>query len=484
MLNKVYNILPGFVQNLAIEIHRDLRLFAYEFLKAEKSAKCSGISKNVLEGFNRSRRYGPLKHVCYAPYTSMFFSRSGLVSPCYASYNSESSHMSQHSIREIWFNGSFRKIREEHSTCNLSSTCKFCKDIMESGSYGSLLINKYEHYAFSKSEYPVIMEFELSNTCNLSCIMCDSNLSSGIAGADCAGTSGNQHYKSRFFDELREFIPYLQLAEFTGGDPFMIEEYYKIWEMISVLNPACNILVTTNANTMNPRVERFMDSHKKISFNISIDSLQKENYEKIRRNGNFEFALNNIEKFLNYSRKNKTQVNILVCPMTVNRNEFADFVNFANEKQICVYFHTVIKPKNLSLKYFDKNELGKLIADMEKQKFPARTKNEKINSRNFSNLIELLKTWYDDKDSEPEAIESQKPEISTEEAEKILRDKVLTHSPHLADKFDELLSGICDFENADYVKMRLFNVKDDEFFEYLADKSISDLIEICRGLKK
>ena len=161
MLSKIYNILPAFLQNLVIDIHKDIRLLFYFFTSSMKNKRCSGINKKILSDFNRSRKYGPLKKICYAPYTSMFFSRSGFVSPCYASYNINSSHIKSNSIKDIWFNGSFKEIREQHKNCDLSTSCMFCKEIMENGSYGSLLLNKYEHYAFSKSDYPVIMEFEI-----------------------------------------------------------------------------------------------------------------------------------------------------------------------------------------------------------------------------------------------------------------------------------------------------------------------------------
>lgn len=481
MLSRFYKILPGFLQNFAVGFHRHLRLLAYKFSKNKKSEQCSGINKNVLEGFNKSRKYGPLKHICYAPYTSMFFSRSGLISPCYASYNEKSSHISQKSIREIWFRGSFKDIRDQHSVCNMHDSCAFCEEILNSHSYGSLLINKYEHYAFSKSEYPVIMEFELSNKCNLSCIMCDSNLSTGISGVGCETDSGNLHYDKKYFDQLREFIPHLQLAEFTGGDPFMIEEYYQIWDMITELNPKCQILITTNANTMNPRIEKLLDSYTNINFNISIDSLEKENYEKIRHNGSFDFALKNINRFIDYSRKNKTHLNILVCPMTVNSYELANFVSFANEKQICVYYHTVIKPKELSLKYSDKLELLKLIGDLESNHFPCKTKKQKTNAENFESLINLLKTWQTEQEILENSDSNSALKFSIEESKSVLREKVLTSSPQLYDKIDKLISEVSILENAEYVFNRLCSVKDEVFFEYLATKNIQELVDICKN---
>jgi len=473
--------LPTFLQNLVVDIHKDIRLFIYFFTNRRKIKRCKDIDKTILADFNKSRKYGPLNKICYAPYTSMFFSRSGLVSPCYASYNENSSHIKSSSIRDIWFEGSFNKIREQHKTCDLSKDCKFCKEIMDVGSYGSLLINKYEHYAFSKSEYPVIMEFELSNKCNLSCIMCDANLSSGIEKGLDGAITGNLHYHQKYFTELREFIPHLQLAEFTGGDPFMIDEYYQIWEMIAEINPNCHILITTNANTMNSRIEKLLESHKHINFNISIDSLQKENYETIRRNGNFELAMANINIFINYCKQNRTQVNILVCPMTVNWSEMPDFVNFANEKQICVYYHTVVKPQELSLKFLEKVELNRIISELENRSFSTKTKKEKTNNENYKNLVGLIRSWMQDNNS---ATISESVAMTDDQLILCLRQRIVYKFPTLLSKFESLLDRLNISEEKTKILKRLVEINDKDFFENLENKSIEELFYICINMVK
>jgi MoaA/NifB/PqqE/SkfB family radical SAM enzyme len=479
MISRIYNILPKFFKEISVEIHRDIRLLLFGIFKSKQFNKLNEQDRNSYINFNKSRRYGPMKHICYAPYTSMFFSRSGLISPCYASYNESSSKISESSLTDIWVNGSFAKIRAEHQNGDLEKTCKFCKTIIDSQSFGSLLINKYEHYAFSKSKYPAIMEFELSNKCNLACIMCDSNLSS--AHQDC-NSENNLYYGERFFEELKEFIPHLQVAEFTGGDPFMIEEYYKIWDMIHELNPKCQILITTNANTMNPRIEKLLEDHKNIHFNVSIDSLQKENYEAIRKNGNFDFAMKNLDKFIEFSRKNKTSLNILVCPMTINRHELGDFVNFANEKNICVYYHTVLKPRELSLKYFDKHELQKTIEKLESINFQftnsTTTTKGKTNAENFNNLIILLKNWSHE-DVITEAENKATILLSAYDAELKLKKKIGNQHPKLIVKFEQLLNLLKAQKDIQAILNRLLNIEETKFFSYLEEKSVEELKYIC-----
>ncbi len=467
------------MKDISVEIHRDVRLLGFMFRKTKSVKNCNTNQVKYID-FQKSRTYGPLQHICYAPHTSMFFARNGKVSPCYASYNESSSKIYENSINEIWFNGSFKNIREQHQSCDLSSTCEFCEKLIDNKSYGSLLINKYEHYAFSNKKYPTIMEFELSNKCNLSCIMCDSQLSSSIESQECGNTSGNLHYGDKFLYQLREFIPHLQLAEFTGGDPFMIEEYYTIWDMISEINPKCQILITTNANTMNPRIERLLETHKNIHFNVSIDSLEKDNYANIRRNGNLEFALKNIDTFIDYSRKNKTNLNLLICPMTVNRHELSNFINFANKKDICTYFHTVVKPKDLSLKYLNKEQLKSTIKELELIQFPQQSKKQKTNYDNFQNMVKLLRNW---------ALETEDPdftdnkEYSVAEGKFLLIERIEKEGPHLKVKFFQLLDKLQPEPSIQLIYNRLLHTDSETFFEHLENRSMDELEEICKNFK-
>lgn len=477
--------MPYNLKQLSVKVYRNFRLISF-FIRKLFLKKSFSIPKDIYLEYNKSRKYGPLNKVCYAPYTSMFFSRTGYVSPCYASYNSRSSRVSDSSIKDIWHKGSFKDIRIQHGKGDLQTNCSFCRDLMFQKSFGSLLINKYEHYAFSRKKYPVIMEFELSNRCNLACIMCDSNLSSAIAGTN--DNQSDDFYGESFIEQLEEFIPHLQLAEFTGGDPFLIKDYYKIWDVILDKNPSCHLLITTNANTMNDKIESMLDSFKNIHFNISIDSLIRENYEKIRRNGNFEIAMSNINKFIDYSKKNNTFLNLLVCPLTVNRHEFADFVRFANKKDIGVYFHTVIKPKDLSLKYLNKKLLAETITQMKSEDFITEGYKQTQNVQNFVNLIQLLENWMNEDVAD---IKDEKKHYAnnslfhTNDIETELINKITKTNPNIQNRFvfnnKEIKNKFSEEEYMIFIDY-LNKMEFARLVEILENNSIEEIFELSKTL--
>jgi len=392
MLHNLYKSLPESMQQLTITIFRNIHYFYYKHL-TKQNPSTGSVDKQTIDMYNKQRLYGPRKRLCYAPYSSIFFSRAGFMSPCYAAYDEYSDRWPETSIDNAWFKGELSKIRKHLSENDLDYACTFCKPLFISHNFRSLLPNKYESYSFSKSKYPQIMEFKLSNRCSLECIMCDGNLSSTIRKNRDNLPALKDVYDKRFVTELEPFIPHLKMAEFTGGDPFLIPIYYDIWDMINKINPKCQILVTANANTMTPRIENMLKKYTNLHFNISIDSLNREHYQKIRIHADYEKVLENINLFIQYTRKHKTTCNLLVCPMAINSRDFGALVDFANTHNICVHYHTVVKPENLSLKYQTPEYLDDLISYMEKYQPPENTIIQRKNAANYYGLLKLIRTW-------------------------------------------------------------------------------------------
>lgn len=437
MINRIYKHSPGFFRQFLVRSYKAARSIRYNVLHRKTENALPGM-----DAYQRQRKYGPQEHLCYAPFSSMFFSREGYMSPCYATYSGKSDRWPEKSIHEAWFSGEFTHIRQAVSQCNLDYSCSFCKVLFEQGNFGSLLINKYEPYGIGKSRYPRIMEFELSNRCNLECIMCDGNLSSSIRQHRDQLPPEEDRYDERFLEELREFIPHLQMAEFTGGDPFLIPIYYDIWEMIRTLNPRCQILITTNGNTLSPRILKILETYDNLHFNISFDTTDRAHYQQIRINADFDRVMENILRFVDYCKKHKTSCNLLVCPMTLNSRDFADLLRFANDLGIAVYFHTVIKPQRLSLKFQPPEYLEDLIRHLGTFTPPQQTATEKINAANYQSLVRLIGTWLEESKNAPSG------EMPPDEVLKYLQSKL---SPAAYLRMDRLLGEYLD--DPDYLHL-------------------------------
>lgn len=243
------------------------------------------------------------------------------------------------------------------------------------------------------------MEFELSNKCNLECVMCKGELSSTIRKNREKLPPMVTPYDARFVDQLEEFISHLEEAKFLGGEPFLIDLYYDIWERIAEIKPEIKVTITTNATVFNNRVNTLL---QKLNCNIivSIDSFKKESYTEIRKRANFESVITNFESYLNYTRTKNTFMQVSMNPLRLNWQEMAASVEFVNERNIALWFNTVVYPHNqaiwtLGAKKLEQiyNTLSGISIGSKPQSCSQSTYDNNV--RNYSNLVNnQIKNWW------------------------------------------------------------------------------------------
>ena len=117
---------------------------------------------------------------------------------------------------------------------DLSYGCGNCRHRLEHGTgYADV-----EYYRWmpepADPAWPEVMAFGLSNTCNLACVMCGGNLSSRLRALE-GRPRLEPAYGDRFFAELEEFLPHVRRTEFRGGEPFLIREHHRVWDLLADL---------------------------------------------------------------------------------------------------------------------------------------------------------------------------------------------------------------------------------------------------------
>jgi MoaA/NifB/PqqE/SkfB family radical SAM enzyme len=199
-------------------------------------------------------------------------------------------------------------------------------------------------------------------------------------------------YDLNFEKQLEPFIPHLREASFTGGEAFLIKIYYTIWEKMLALNPEIILSVTTNGTTLNERINSILE---KLRFNItiSLDSVHKENYEKIRKNARFEEVFAHLEYYIEYTHRKNTTLNVKICPLRQNWHEIPDIFRFLNEKNITANFNTVIFPPYCTLWNLNPEQLNEIIHFLSGFTFSVITDTQKKNSERYQNLVRQLKNW-------------------------------------------------------------------------------------------
>ena len=332
---------------------------------------------------------------CYAPFNSMFFNTRGQVLACCFSHKISTAY-TKNSIREIWFGEDFEKIRTHLKHNSLPDACSVCRTQIENGNYFSVESRTYDDFLPITDDYPTVMEFELENTCNLECKMCVGELSSLIRKNREQLPPLQNPYGPEFVKELEQFIPYLQKTSFIGGEPFLIKTYYAIWEKIIELNPQCRIAVTTNGTVLNSRIKDLLNRGK-FEFVMSIDGLTKETYEKIRINGKFEKVMDNFEYFYQYTRERKSSFQVVPCPQKLNWHEMPLFIEFANKRNVLIYFSLAIRyPFDVCLWTLQPEELTHILEHYKKYRFPGKNRAEQHNKKMFDELVREVEMWRDE----------------------------------------------------------------------------------------
>lgn len=371
------------------------RFMASFFEKLFNSNSYNPLNSEVIRAYNKTRVNPSDPILCYAPFKSIYFGHHGLAHACCYNRKHILGEFPKQSIREIWFGVEADKLRSHIKNKDLSLGCRGCKEQLIAGNYDAVKTRQYDDNASNANRFPSVMEFELSNVCNLECEMCTGEFSSLIRSKREKLPPLGIPYNTDFVNQLEEFIPYLEEVKFYGGEPFLIDIYYDIWEKIRAIKPSVRISVQTNGTTLNNRVKRILESTN-FHINISIDALDKSTYEFIRKNATLERTMENIAWFREYTRNKKTFFGISVCAMQQNWKQLPDFINYCNELDAPVYFHTVLAPAHCSIRTLGSEEIKQVVDYLSGFSFTEETAIQKKNSIHYKGIVGQFKKWYED----------------------------------------------------------------------------------------
>ena len=306
--------------------------------------------------------------VCYAPFTSLYFDTFGGVRVCCHNVEYLVGDISRDTIHAIWNGSRIRELRESVAAYDLSRGCQFCEWRTSLGSFSSLSMKAWDRFpvkAFAP-KWPQMMEFSISNTCNLECVMCAGYASSAIRAHREKLTPLAKAYHELFFTELDQYLPHLKRAKFLGGEPFLQQECFRIWEAMIRQGLRIRCHATTNGTQWNAKVERIL-SKLPFELAISMDGITKQTVERIRVNAVYEKLLENFRAFHAYARENETGISLTFCLMRQNWHELGQFCVFADEWDCPVFVNTVKRPPECSLFTLSVSELKQIVEAMEKE---------------------------------------------------------------------------------------------------------------------
>ncbi|HPG73155.1 MAG TPA: hypothetical protein PLM49_02620, partial [Bacteroidales bacterium] len=129
------------------------------------------------------------------------------------------------------------------------------------------------------------------------------------------------------------------------------------------------------------------------SISISIDSVQKETYERIRKGATFEEVMNNIDYFIDLCRRKNRFIGIACCYIQQNWRELPAFIQFFNRRQIPVTFNRVWSPPSCSIWESSYALTSEILQFYKNISFTPKTEIERHNLAAFNDLIHLTESW-------------------------------------------------------------------------------------------
>ena len=241
-----------------------------------------------------------------------------------------------------------------------------------------------------KAGKPFILKFENSTLCNLKCQMCP--LNNGLNRK--TGVLSFEKFK-KIYDEINP--PYLNL---TGiGEPLLNPDIFKIIKYGRAKGSL--VKIDTNGTLLTDENIKKLIHSEPTFVSVSIDSVDKKTYEKIRKGAKFEMVIENFKKLIQYRNQinSKTKIHLFFVLQEENILELPEFIKFGDESGVDSINGTVVismgKNKNEKNRKINLEKISKVKRELKELK-----KNVAVNMN-----LESIESFLDN----PEKIEKEKP---------------------------------------------------------------------------
>lgn len=335
---------------------------------------------------------------CAAPSIQLRFDPNGLVTACCKSLQ-PLGHIGSERLPQIWDGAVRHRMEAALAEDDFSVGCQRCgAEIAQEGrehSYAAIHDGWAHHLTTDPAsrQWPVRMEFNLSNACNLQCIQCDGESSSAIRIHREKRPPLPKVYGDEFFADLVPFLPHLDRIVFAGGEPFLGTENFRVWDLVADHAPHIECMVVTNATQWSPRIEALLD-RLRFSFVFSLDGITRETFEDIRVGADFDSVMANVERMRGHAAQAGTTASVNHCLMPQNIHEFGDLLLWAEAKDLFVNVSVVRDPPHASIASLGAEELKRafgILEEMDDRVRPLLT----LNRRTWAGEYDRLASWAD-----------------------------------------------------------------------------------------
>jgi MoaA/NifB/PqqE/SkfB family radical SAM enzyme len=289
----------------------------------------------------------PHDKFCVLPWVSLEASPIGTVRPCcladdeLVDNTGNKFNLATADFKGIQNSNSMKELRQDFIEGRQPQTCRKCWKEERAGRTSKRMhtLDRLKHMLpdqeWTADAKPLMfLDLKLGNICNLKCRICGSWSSSTFATEELQhlmrneDRKDNHHYhmlrqgawpreNQQFWNEIAGISDQIQYIEFTGGEPFMIQEHFNLLQGLVDRGLAGNIEIhyNTNGTQWPENAESIWQHFKIVEIAFSIDDVS-ERFEYQRSNAVWTEVITNIEKFREL-RSRHSNIRLQIC-CTIN----------------------------------------------------------------------------------------------------------------------------------------------------------------------
>ena len=288
----------------------------------------------------------PQDKFCVLPWISLEASPIGTVRPCCLADDEivddagNKFELSTANFADIQNSDHMRQLRQQFLDSEQPQTCRKCWSEERAGRTSKRMhtLDRLKHMGISDTwtadaKPLMFLDLKLGNICNLKCRICGSWSSSQFATEELNQLPRDEQKKShaytmlragawprdnpQFWDQIDSVVDDIRYIEFTGGEPFMIAEHFRMLQGIVDRGIAGQVEIHYNTNgTQYPeQAEHIWKHFKTVEIAFSIDDTG-ERFEYQRSNAVWADVCANLDRFRDL-KEIYSNIQLQVCT-TVN----------------------------------------------------------------------------------------------------------------------------------------------------------------------
>lgn len=267
----------------------------------------------------------PHPKFCVLPWISLEASPIGTVRPCCLAEEEIVDNLGRKfeldsaNFKDIQNSDYMHELRRDFLAGSRPDTCRKCWAVEDSGGTSKRMhtLNRLQHIDMGKhwtadAKPLMFLDLKLGNICNLKCRICGSWSSSQFAAEELKFVKDKKasfHYQmlkagawpqenSQFWAQIDQHLTDIRYIEFTGGEPFLIQEHFDMLAGIVKRGIADQVEIHYNTNgTVFPEYAEDIWRHFKcVEIAFSIDDIGSR-FEYQRTNAVWTEVCANLDRF-------------------------------------------------------------------------------------------------------------------------------------------------------------------------------------------